>query len=203
MDGLGSSGPTRLFVLSFRGISNFIVPVTSFLFLSSRLIFVRSFVSASNSTCVSGMVNITTGPRFISTIFATVGSIFLLSKRFFWSSKSFRGSRIWPVRWRRLIARCTTTAWCRTNSTMRLNLKCLAWIRYIPGVNPTPFPPFRFLATNPCTNTVSLVVADLPTRLTSISFRNVIVVTLMICVCCVLLVLGVPPPVTGWREGVR
>jgi hypothetical protein len=80
---LASSGLHRLFVLSFRGITNFIVPVANFLFISSPLMFVRSFVNASNSICVCGMVNITIGRRIISTGFATVGFIFLLSKRFF------------------------------------------------------------------------------------------------------------------------
>ncbi len=80
---LASSGLHRLFLLSFVGIFSFIVPVASFLFISSRPIFVRSFVNASNSICVCGMVNITIGRRIISTGFATVGCIFLRSKRFF------------------------------------------------------------------------------------------------------------------------
>jgi len=83
MVSLGSSGPKILFVLSFGGISSFIVPVASFLFISSPHIFARSFVSMSNSRCVYGTTIIITRRRTILTGFALVGFVFLLSARFF------------------------------------------------------------------------------------------------------------------------
>ena len=83
MVSLGSSGLRRPFVLSFGGISSFIVPVASFLFSALLLICARSFVSTSNSRCVYGTIIIITRLQIILTGFVLVGFVFLLSERFF------------------------------------------------------------------------------------------------------------------------
>jgi len=175
MVSLGSSGPKILFVLSFGGISSFIVPVASFLFISSPHIFDRSFVSMSNSRCVYGTTIIITRRQIILTGFAIVGFVFLLSARFFWSFRSIRSSRIWSVVPSHLITRCTTMAWCRTCSAARLSVKWLECVLCTRIVRPTRFPPFPVRRVNLFSATVSLVASVFPTRSTSTSFRDALV----------------------------